>query len=289
MTDQQRIEWLLRRRQGIGGSDVAGILGLSKFKGNTNIDIYNEKTSTETPEDSPTPRMRWGNILEQPIAVEYMRQTGFKVVRDNRLLRSKKYPFLQANIDRRIVGQKKGLEIKTANQFAGGDWGEPGTDQVPDYYIPQVFHYMICTGFKSWDICVLIGGQDFRIYTVDYNEALAEFFIKKCIKFWECVTTKTPPVPNTLSAAGVRYRQDNDQTIVADPHTVDLMQELKRQRASRDDFKKMSEKTEMDLKIIIGANKYLVDDDGNRLATWSTTKNNSRTFRANFKNLQVAS
>jgi len=284
MTNEpNRTDWLLARRQGIGGSDVAAILGLSKWS--TNIDIYNEKVSTETPIDDPTPRMRWGNILEHPIGVEYANQTGFKVIRENRLLRHKKYKFLQANIDRRILGQKKGLEIKTANQYAADDWGEPGTDQIPQYYIPQVMHYMIVTGWCSWDVAVLIGGQDFRIYTVDYNAALADVFIQHCRLFWQCVLDQTAPEPNTLAAVNSLYKQDNDQTVIADETALDLMQRLKHQRGERDDYKKLSEQTEKDLKIIIGENKYLVDDDGNRLATWSTTKNNSRTFRANFKNL----
>jgi putative phage-type endonuclease len=275
--------WLIARRSGIGGSDVAAILGVSKWA--TNIDIYNEKISTETPVDKSSSAMHWGHVLEDPVAREYALQTGLKVARDNRMIRCPKYPFLQANIDRRIVGQKKGLEVKTANQYAAGDWGEPGTDQIPEYYIPQVIHYMIATGFKSWDVAVLIGGNDFRIYTVNYNEALADLIIEKCTEFWQCVLDKTPPVPNTLAAVNALYKQDDSNSIIADQHAVELMQQLKHQRGERDDYKKMSEKTEKDIKIIIGENKYLIDDDGNRLATWATSKNNSRSFRANFKNL----
>jgi putative phage-type endonuclease len=275
--------WLIARRSGIGGSDVAAILGVSKWQ--TNIDIYNEKISTETPVDKSSGAMHWGNVLEDPVAREYALQTGLKIAKDNRLLRCKEHPFMQANIDRRILGHKKGLEVKTANQFAAGDWGEQGTDQIPEYYIPQVMHYMIVTGWKSWDVAVLIGGSDFRIYTVNFNQALADVIIDKCAEFWECVQNKTPPVPNTLAAVNALYKQDDSNSLVADQHAVELMQQLKHQRGERDDYKKLSEQTEKDIKIIIGENKYLVDDDGNRLATWATSKNNSRSFRANFKNL----
>ena len=40
-----REEWLEYRKQGIGGSDVAAILGISKWK--SEIEIWITKTSTE--------------------------------------------------------------------------------------------------------------------------------------------------------------------------------------------------------------------------------------------------
>ena len=41
-----RADWLKLRRRGIGGSDVAAIIGISKWR--TPLDIYNDKTEEDT-------------------------------------------------------------------------------------------------------------------------------------------------------------------------------------------------------------------------------------------------
>lgn len=51
MTTSERLEWLKTRQTGIGGSDVAAILGLSKWK--TPLDVYNDKIA-EPPLKNPT-------------------------------------------------------------------------------------------------------------------------------------------------------------------------------------------------------------------------------------------
>ena len=50
MTTSERLEWLKTRQTGIGGSDVAAILGLSKWK--TPLDIYLAKTGEVDQEQS---------------------------------------------------------------------------------------------------------------------------------------------------------------------------------------------------------------------------------------------
>ena len=48
--------------------------------------------------------------------------------------------------------------------------GDPGTDQVPEYYVPQPMWYMGITGARYCDVPVLIGGNDFRlIAAVHFN------------------------------------------------------------------------------------------------------------------------
>ena len=46
MTSAERLEWLKTRQTGIGGSDVAAILGHSKWK--TPLDVYIDKIAENT-------------------------------------------------------------------------------------------------------------------------------------------------------------------------------------------------------------------------------------------------
>lgn len=186
-----RKEWLEIRRRGIGGSDAGVILGVNQYK--TVHELYLEKRGEiEPPDLSDNEAVHFGNILEDVVAEEYARRTGTKVRRVNQVLHHPTITILQANIDRMLVGQKKGLECKTTGVFTDG-WGKPGTDEVPESYLAQCMHYMIVTGCREWDLAVLIGGQKFSIYTINYDVDLAKNMIDMSIEFWDSVKTGVAP------------------------------------------------------------------------------------------------
>ena len=82
MTDRET--FLEIRRHGIGGSDVAAILGLSKFR--TALDVFNDKTEKAAPQEE-TEAMHWGTLLEDVVAKEFAARTGLKVQRITKTLR----------------------------------------------------------------------------------------------------------------------------------------------------------------------------------------------------------
>jgi phage-type endonuclease len=61
-------QWLKARQTGIGGSDVAPILGISKWT--TPLDVYNEKVA-DTPTEKDSDPMEWGRRLEPVIRQAY--------------------------------------------------------------------------------------------------------------------------------------------------------------------------------------------------------------------------
>ena len=80
-----RTEWLKARRSGIGGSDVAAILGLSRYK--TAVDVYEDKIVTDEPEDTQSQAAYFGSVLEDVVAHEFSKRTGMKIQRVNKMLR----------------------------------------------------------------------------------------------------------------------------------------------------------------------------------------------------------
>lgn len=182
------------RATGIGGSDLARILGMSRFGGA--MDVWLEKRRLSAPLIESEP-MRWGKLLEEPIAREYAVKTGRKVRRVNETLRHKKHPFLFAHIDR--MSSLKGtptrvLECKSASAFMVSDFGEPGTDQVPSDYLLQVQHYLGVTGYETADLAVLIGGQKHSVYEIPRDDELLRVAWDEAIRFWtEHVETGIPP------------------------------------------------------------------------------------------------
>ncbi len=184
--DMTRDEWLQKRRQGIGGSDASVILGLNPWK--AQMDLWLEKTGEFT-EDEDNEKMYWGRILEDIVAQEFSIRTGLKVRRKNAILQHKQHPFMLANVDRLVIGQKAGVECKNIGIHSADHW-EMG---VPEYYQAQVQHYMAVTGYPVWYVAVLIGGQEFRYYKLTRDEQFIHELIQAETEFWKLVETRTPP------------------------------------------------------------------------------------------------
>jgi len=185
-----RAGWLMNRNMGIGGSDAGAIVGLNPYKGA--YQVWLEKTNQVAPQDvSEKEAVYWGNVLEPVVATEFTARTGKKVTRHG-MLRSKEYPFLLANVDRLVMGEDAGLEIKTAGGFKDKEWEG---DKLPDSYYVQCQHYMMVTGLKRWYIAALIGGPYFHLVwkCIERNEddIMALFDAEK--EFWARVQDMTPP------------------------------------------------------------------------------------------------
>lgn len=171
--------WLAARSKGIGGSDAGAIMGSNTWK--SPYQLWLEKTGQVEPEDiSQKDPVYWGTVLEPLVAKRFSEVTGKKVERCG-TLQNNEAPWMLANIDRLVLGEGAGLEIKTTNAFRSAEWDG---DQLPDSYYWQCQHYMMTTGLPRWYIAVLIGGQDFRWKAIPRNEEdIKELFLRE-EEFW---------------------------------------------------------------------------------------------------------
>ncbi|MDH3466209.1 MAG: YqaJ viral recombinase family protein [Gammaproteobacteria bacterium] len=210
-------EILEARKKGLGGSDIAVILGLSPWK--TPTELYLEKRGELEPEDiSDKEIIHFGHVLEDVVAQEYARRNDVKVERRNKMITHPDHEFMLANIDRKVVGEKKGLECKTADRFTMHKWGEQGSEDIPDYYRTQVEWYMQVTGYPEWDLAVLIGGNTYRDYHIEADKELQEVIYEHAAKFWDRVKRGIAPDfdfdhPGTLDLIKKMYPGTNGETI----------------------------------------------------------------------------
>ncbi len=292
----EKDRWHFERKLGIGGSDVAAILGIDKFK--TALQVWEEKTGRTEPEDlSDNERVHFGNVLEDVVAKEYALRTGSTVERRNRPFTHPGIPWLRANIDRHIIGADKGLECKTSDKWANRDaWGKGNVyqstgegiiiseqcDEVPDTYILQQQHYMIVLSRPQWDLAALIGGNDFRIYTMDFNPDLAKLLIKKLHDFWfnYVIADIAPPAQNLQDLESL-HQHDNGLSITATPEIINKYREFK---AIKDQIKALETEAygplvggdrigglDFEIKQFLGDNaELLLDDEGKKLCSWKT-------------------
>jgi putative phage-type endonuclease len=214
-------EWLERRRSGIGGSDVAGILGLSKWS--TPLSVYLDKKDEATYDTESGP-MRWGKLLEPVIADEFARESGKRVQRFNSLISHSEYDYLIGNIDRKVVGERAPLEVKTSSAYKLEDW----VDKIPNDYMLQVQHYMSVGNFEYAYLAVLIGGQTFKWYRVPRDNSLIEdIIIPACKNFWnDHVLAGVPPAPSESDIdrhlLGNLYSDPSSNEIELDQDVTDL-------------------------------------------------------------------
>ena len=173
-------EWLELRKQGLGGSDIGTMLGLNQYK--SPYQLWLEKTGQiEAPDISDKIAIQVGNELEDLVARIFTQQTGMTVQRDNKTHYHKDYPFLLANIDRKIVGEKALLECKTTSAFNKQQWED---DEIPASYIMQVQHYLNVLDYDKAYIAVIIGNHDFVWKEIQRDDELIEMYTKEAIKFW---------------------------------------------------------------------------------------------------------
>lgn len=226
---QDRTAWLQLRNTGIGGSDAAVILGVSPWK--SALTLWAEKTGQKEPDDlSQNQRVYWGTKNESNIADWFMEETGKKVFRRG-MMRSEEHPFMLASVDREVVGEKAGLEIKTAGIDQAKRWMD---DEVPDAYYLQCQWYMAVTGYERWYIAVLIGGNEARWKCIERNEEQIRVLIDAGERFWEMVENKTPPLPDGTKSSGDTLvdmypgKRDGQVLDLRSPDVVQAYENMKR-------------------------------------------------------------
>ena len=190
--DMAKKEWLLKRKEGIGGSDVASILGISPYK--SSVSVYMDKTSEEgETNDEGTYKMELGNKLEDFVAKEFTLITNKKVRNVNGILKNEKYPYSIANIDKAVVGERAFLECVVTNSFAKKKY----KNEVPSHIKAQCYHYMAITGATHCYVAILVGNEDIIIHKLDRDEDTIDEIMKIEKEFWETyVLGNNIPLPD---------------------------------------------------------------------------------------------
>lgn len=188
------------RAKVIGGSEAPVILGLSPWESRAELWMRKKGLLESKQETLP---MQVGTVLEDLVASLYETRTPQDcVLIKPEIAVHPAHRFIIGHIDRMVYDVNKkpgtapplcGLECKTANPFAIKDWGEEMTDEIPEMYIVQVQHYMGITGLSYFDVAVLIGNSQFRVYRVHNSAELISRIIEAECEFHESLKSDEPP------------------------------------------------------------------------------------------------
>lgn len=196
-----REEWLMRRRKTIGGSDAAGIVGLSRWA--SPFSVWADKTGRAA-EKEDTEAMRQGRDLEDYVARRWMEETGKRVYRLPAMLYHPKYPFAHADVDRMVIGENAGLECKTTFSL---DLKQFNGIEFPVQYYAQCVHYLAVTGADRWYLAVLAYGRGFFTFVLERDQAEIDALMAAEADFWKLVEQDTPPDADGSEATSAALRE----------------------------------------------------------------------------------
>lgn len=264
-------EWLRYRKQGICGSDAGAIAGMNPYV--SAFSVYQDKITEEIIENPDNEAMKQGRDLEEYVARRFCRETGKKVKRANYIFQNEKYPWMIADFDRLIVGEKAGLECKTVSPYSEDKWKD---GNIPLSYLMQVQHYLAVSGYDCWYIAALIYGRDFIIRKIERDEDLIASLIKIEEYFWfERIKKKNLPEPDgssdyTEMLQGL-FEPDKEKKV-----SLFGMEEKLNRRAELDTLieKMTKEKTAIDQEIKLQMGDAVYGVVSNYKVSWTETVSN---------------
>lgn len=185
----ERKTFLALRKEGIGGSDVAAILGLDRYR--NAVEVWLEKTGQTQPLELVTPDQERGLTFEHIAAEKFTKATGVRLHRAPGRFKHPKYGFMLANVDFMVSGSPVLVEVKCPSL---GMFSRIKREGLPNSWVLQMQHYMAVLAFDQTIIVIFCADRmELLHFYVERDQELIESMIQKEIEFWSLVETMTPP------------------------------------------------------------------------------------------------
>lgn len=226
ITPEQR----LARRNHVGSSDIAAIAGCDPWGSRMAVFLEKVYDVEDLPNKGPIAR---GNRYERALLDFAQEELGVELQRDVHV-QHPTIAHIAVNLDARIVGRREGIEAKTTN--LGEEYGDPGTDIVPDRVLCQTHLQMDAADLEVVWVPVLLarfGRLEESLYKVERNDDLIVSLRDLAAEFWENhVLPKIPPPLDGPPALDVikRIRRTSGSVAQVDPDLVRDWQEKNARR-----------------------------------------------------------
>jgi putative phage-type endonuclease len=184
-------EWHQARATGLGGSEMAAVLGLTDWE--SAYALWHRKQGL-LPPVKQTRQMLWGHLLEDDIVeIAGLEHPELEFLPAG-TYRNRERPWQIANPDRFAAGPDGliGVEVKSIRQL-DDDWGPAGSPIIPVYYRTQVLHYMDTLGLRRFLVAVGVAGCDYRPYWIDWDERDALLMREAGAAFIASIAAGEPP------------------------------------------------------------------------------------------------
>ena len=195
-------EWLEYRQKGIGGSDIASVVGINPWS--SPLAVYYSKIEKVPELEEENLPAELGIFLEPFIKVKFekwFKETNtfdISVLPMPYILQHPKNPIALANLDGYfncpVLNEPMIVEFKTTSERNYQDWAD---GSLPDYYYLQIQWYLYVTDVKQCYLAFLIGNNKFDVTVIERNEEVIEQMVEKANYFWNTfMIPKVPPAPS---------------------------------------------------------------------------------------------
>ncbi|UQA95729.1 YqaJ viral recombinase family nuclease [Streptomyces halobius] len=192
-----REEWSAIRRAGVGGSDVAAILGLDKYRGPRHV--FEAKHGRQ--DDVTSEAAEIGTEIEDFIARMFSKRSGVPIAASPGTLVHNERSWMLANVDRYALddaGAVTGpVECKNRSEYQASDW----EDGVPDSPAIQCHWYMAVGGWDVGYVAALVGGNKLRWHRIERDEEMIGWLVETCGRWYQRhIVEGLPPAADGLEA-----------------------------------------------------------------------------------------
>ena len=285
--EAEKAAWLEKRKHYITGTDAGKLIGVSPWGGK--FAVWLDKTGRAAPVVE-TPAMKAGKKFESAILQMYAEEMNCKLehVDGYQLITCDKYPRLGASLD----GWNHDLQIPVDAKnikWKNEKWGDAWTDQFPEYYKAQLQVQMMVTGATFAHLAVMFSGQDFFIYSMEYDEDMAQKILDASDEFWPYVERDKMPEADGSDEATEYIKSEfarGDAAAVKEP-TEEILEALKGlQKAKLDEKDAQNRKTEFEnrIKLFMGDATAIKG-----VCTWNNNKDSVKTDWEQVARLALAS
>jgi putative phage-type endonuclease len=208
-----------QRRQGIGSSDMAAILGLDPWRSAEDVRLEKLGRLIDKPASDAMNAGTWleGGVLAY--AAEQLGEIdthpGTKAVDGSPIV---------VNTDGLVLASGEPVEAKTAKLFGPSAewWGDEGTDQVPDRVIVQAHCHILAWGQPVCHVPVLIGGRGFAMFTIPRSPKICDIIRERAEHFWQKNVLGDTPVEGSNASLEVvkRLKHEPEKVGLVDPALI---------------------------------------------------------------------
>lgn len=275
-----REDWLRDRKNYVGASEVAAIIGLDSYR--SPLDVWKKKVYNEESEVSEELRQRaaFGTRAEDFVAEWLSEKYGLKVRKDNKIRIHPEHPFFCANLDRVIVGRQYPgvLEIKTTSRESLKSWSIYADDINPVFmhHWCQVQAQLAVSGY-TWGAIGVLPSDSFRgfgepeLIEIKRDDDFIKLMIEQIVDFWTLVLSETPPPAKTVSDLLYLHPKAGPPPIEASEETFETIKQLKILKTQISLLQKEETALSDQIKILFGESDEMIFK-GETLATFKNGK-----------------
>jgi predicted phage-related endonuclease len=240
---EEKESYATSRAGGLGGTDMAAVLGLSPWK--KPIEIYAGKVNPGAQPELDAEQLFWGSALEpivrdrfavhfhtpviapQDLGAKFPRSRPW---RDSTLIEGDESWMLGAP-DGYMRDTPEGLEIKCSAR-KGHEWGDEESDEIPAHYYVQASWYMAVCKAEAWNFGVLFSGNTLQRYRIIRDEAFEMDMVEAGRTFWHDYVLKKvePPIDESESYGRYLARKfslNNQEILQPTPEILDWAGKMK--------------------------------------------------------------